>query len=597
MKSFFHLGCVTLCLLVPVACGSDESNGGSSGTGATGGGGGEAGAAGTGNTGGAGAAGTGGTTGGTGGASGTGGTATGGSAGDGGAGGGTRKTTSLGMGLAGIADWSTQYPFLDFMKTSRRWQNWDQGGANINTVDDQGWVTSLQSGERAGTVFVTNPEGVPVAYPRFVVRWTGTGTLSYTWGAKKIGDAQGGDLVEVGSGSCLLRIDSTDSADPIRHITIVPEDHVAAFDAGAVFNPDWLDRMRDFRAIRFMDWMSTNGSEQQVWTDRPKPSDRTWASHGVPVEVMVDLANELNADPWFNMPHQANDDYARSFAKVVQGSLDTHLIAYVEHSNEVWNWGFAQAQYALSEGKARWGSEHGDAHMQWHGMRTAQICDIWKGEVFAGAPERVHCSLGTQAGWQGLETNALDCPLWAAEGNAPCVQHGIDSLAITGYFSGCLHQDAHVDEMRTWFDDPDQGMTKGMEQLENASHFDCGDSVAGNASTYAYFKQVTEARGITLVAYEGGQHITGNGHGIQDDADFIAFHIGLNRDSRMKDRYLENFANWKDEGGTLFVHFVDISHPSKWGSWGALEYLHQNTAPKWEAVTEFNQIACWWDGC
>lgn len=115
--------------------------------------------------------------------------------------------------------------------------------------------------------------------------------------------------------------------------------------------------------------------------------------------------------------------------------------------------------------------------------------------------------------------------------------------------------------------------------------------------SYAYFKQVTEDRGITLVAYEGGQHITGNGHAIQDDPDFIAFHIGLNRDPRMKDRYLENFTNWKDEGGTLFVHFVDITYPSKWGSWGALEYLHQDTAPKWEAVTEYNQTACWWGGC
>jgi hypothetical protein len=596
---FLSRSAVAATFVILAACGSDESTDGPSGPGgaggATGGSGGisgSGGAAGSGGEAGAGATSGGG---GTGGAEG----GTGGQAGQAGSGGSgpQRKTTSLGMGLSGIADWSTQYPFLDFMKSSRRWQNWDAGGAEISTVDGQGWVTSLQPGERAGTVFLTTPDEAPVAYERFVVRWEGTGEVSYTWGASKVGTAHGGDLVEVGTGSCLLRIDTTDPSDPIRRITIVPEQHVDAFDAGAVFNPDWLERMRDFRAIRFMDWMATNGSEQQAWSGRPAPSDRTFATDGVPVEVMVALANELNADPWFNMPHQADDGYVRSFAEVVRDALDPHLVAYVEHSNEVWNWGFAQAHYALEEGHARWGDEHGDAFMQWHGMRTAQICDIWKGEVFAGASTRVHCTLGTQAGWRGLEEPAILCPLWAAEGNAPCVEHGIDSLAITGYFSGCLHDDGHVEQMRGWFDDADEGMTKGMEQLEDAAHFDCGDSVAGNADTYAYFVQVVQDHGIALVAYEGGQHITGNGHAIQDDPDFIAFHIGLNRDLRMKDRYLENFENWKAAGGTLFMHFVDISYPSKYGSWGALEYLLQPGSPKWDAIVEFNEEDCFWGGC
>lgn len=517
---------------------------------------------------------------------------------------GTRKTTSLGLGLSGIADWSTEYPFVDFMKQSREWQDWQGGGGAVTTVDENGWVNSLAPGQTAGTVFLTVPEGVPPMYPRLVVRWSGQGTISYRWSAQKIGTASGGDLVQVGEGSSLLQIDSVDPADPIRDITIVPEAHLAAFDAGAIFNPDFLALLRDFRAVRFMDWMATNGSLQEDWADRPEPDDRTWADVGVPVEIMIALANELDADPWFNMPHLSNAEYVTRFAETVRAELEPQLIAYVEHSNEVWNWGFAQAQYANMAGRARWG-DVGDAYMQWHGMRTAEICDLWKGTVFAADAGRVRCVLGTQTGWRGLETPALDCPLWVAEspGRAPCYQHGIDALGVTGYFSGCLAGSSgwppqdFTDLIRSWFADGDGGMTKGMEQVANGAHFECGDTVAGNADTYAYFKDVVDARGLEMVAYEGGQHITGNGQSIQDDPGFIAFHIGLNRDPRMKDRYLENFANWRDAGGTLFMHFVDVSSPSKWGSWGALEWLGQETSPKWEAVVEFNQIACWWEGC
>ena len=562
--------------------GGTSTNGGSGGTSGTGGSSGEGGSGGV-----AGASGTGGT-------AGTGG-GTGGAAG---AGGGTRKTTSMGMGLNGISDWSTQFPLLDLMKWSRGWQDWSNGGADVTSIDQDGWVQSLAAGESAGTVFLTNPDAGPIPYTRFVVRWQGQGTLSYQWGAHKVGTASGGDLIEVGGGSCLLRIDTTDPNDYIRDITIVPEEHVAAFDAGGVFNPDWIARVQDFRAVRFMDWMQTNGSEQQSWADRPKPTDRTWTRAGVPVEIMVALANELNADPWFNMPHQADDDYVREFATVVRDSLAPHLIAYVEHSNEVWNWGFAQSQYALAQGKARWG-DHGDAHMQWHGMRTAQICDIWKQEVFTAGAQRVNCVLGTQAGWQGLEDPALNCPLWQAEGNTACYEHGIDYIGITGYFNGCLHgsSQTEIDLIRSWFNDADGGLTKGMEQLEDARHFSCDWSVDGMASSYAYFKQVADQYGLEMVAYEGGQHITGNGHPTQDDQDFIDFHIALNRDARMKQRYLDNFTSWQNEGGALFVHFVDISAPSKWGSWGALESVAQDTSPKWEAIVDFNQNTCWWPGC
>jgi len=486
------------------------------------------------------------------------------------------------------------------MKHARAWHDWDTDDNDDFDVDENGWVTSLLPGQTAGTVFLVKSADSPIFYDRMIVTYEGTGTIEYDGSAAKI-DAEsslGRDVVQVGQGNHLMRITATDPSDYIRNISIVPEQLEADFDDGEIFNPAWIERIGVFRAVRFMGWMNTTDSEQSEWADRPREDDYVWSQKGVPLEVMIELANKIGADPWFSLPHLATEEYIREFAIVVKNQLSGSRTAYVEHSNEVWNWQFRQAQYADAAGRQRWG-DHADAFMQWHGMRTAIICDIWKQEVFSDSQDRVHCVFATQAGWQGLENSALNCPLWVAEeaGRDACYAHGIDSIAITGYFSGCLASNDHADLIQSWFTDADQGMAKGMSQLKDAGMFECDQSVSANRDTYAYFKAVADDHGLNMVAYEGGQHVTGNGYNMQDDQDFIDFHVELNRHPEMKDRYQENLNLWKDEGGSLFMHYVDIGEPSKWGSWGGLEYLAQESSPKWEAITEFNRQDCWWPGC
>ena len=50
--------------------------------------------------------------------------------------------------------------------------------------------------------------------------------------------------------------------------------------------------------------MATNDSEQSAWKDRPKVSDARWSGKGVPLEIMVELANRLKTEPWFTLPHK-----------------------------------------------------------------------------------------------------------------------------------------------------------------------------------------------------------------------------------------------------------------------------------------------------
>ena len=57
--------------------------------------------------------------------------------------------------------------------------------------------------------------------------------------------------------------------------------------------------------------------------------------NGASLEVMVALANALDADPWFNMPHQADDTFVRNFATYVRQHLEPGRKVYVEWANEV----------------------------------------------------------------------------------------------------------------------------------------------------------------------------------------------------------------------------------------------------------------------
>jgi hypothetical protein len=503
---------------------------------------------------------------------------------------------SIGVNTLFINDWSSAWPFLDQAKAAREWDS--QGPL---ALDENGWVKELRPGQSADLYFAAYL-GTPAPYVRYVVSYRGEGRIVYDLSASKDAQASkpGRDVINiVGTADgdyARLRITSTNPQNPIRDITIVPERQLARFERGEIFNPQYVARLRGFRAFRFMDWMRTNGSTQKDWADRPKLTDRSYAPKGAPIELMVKLANELHADPWFNMPHLASDDYVRRFASLVRDTLDPALTVYVEHSNEVWNWAFPQSHASLASGNKRWG-DNGDSHLQWHGMRTAQMCDIWK-QVFAEARQRVHCTLGIQIAWRGAEESSLDCKKYVSEGHDPCYKH-IDSIAVTGYFSAGLSGDSAENRkiIETWFKLPDGGVSRALEQIKDGRHLKDDWGMRGLADAFAYYKRVVDKRGLQMLAYEAGSHITANGTEVQDDPRWVAFHLALNRAEGMYDRYMEVMQAWKTAGGTLFMHYGDIASPSRFGSWAPLEYVEQAPTPRWRALRDFNAQPCWWKGC
>lgn len=69
---------------------------------------------------------------------------------------------------------------------------------------------------------------------------------------------------------------------------------------------------------------------------------------------MVNFSNRIGADPYFNIPLMANDDFVERFARYVYENLDPNLVASVELSNEVWNEGFTANKQAGTAASALW---------------------------------------------------------------------------------------------------------------------------------------------------------------------------------------------------------------------------------------------------
>ena len=508
------------------------------------------------------------------------------------------ENPALGMGLAGIADWSTEQPFIDLMKSARPWighlpGQW--GGVEAAQIeaggflDQNGWPRQIPDGaERIEAFILTDQPAESTSLAgRYRLTYNGQGVITVGGLAQEI-DVKPGEIwftYTPGPGLVGVAISAVDPTDPVRDIAVVKADNIALYQAGAIFNPAWLAQIRDVRSVRFMDWMQTNGSSQTRWSDRPLPGDYTYARRGVPVEVMVQLANEIGADPWFNMPHQADDAYVSAFATLVHDSLDPRLKTYVEYSNEVWNFIFPQTLWAVEQARALWGDAAGDdAWMQFVGMRAAQVAEIWAG-VYADSPDRLVRVIATHTGWPGLEVPLLNAPLAVAGGSRPPYQ-SFDAYAIAAYFGYDLGSDEMAATVRGWIAGPNANAAA-------ADQIRAGSLQELLTTTFPYHAAVAAAHQLKLVMYEGGTHVTGLGNQVNDDT-LTAFFTAFNYSPEMARLYDELLTGWQTSGGTLFNAFVDVAPPSKWGSWGALRHLNDNN-PRAAALMAYNITGAAWE--
>jgi hypothetical protein len=474
---------------------------------------------------------------------------------------------ALGINLAGVTYYSSEIPFIDIFKTGKPFvfQKLGEryGVGEKHDLRPDGYPARLLPNHVAETLLMI----VDGHYPggQYVCLYDGKGKIELGFDAKVTSESAGRIVCEVKPKDGIrLRIVETDPNDPIHNIRLMRAEFEKSY-KDQVFDPQFLDRWHGMTALRFMDWQRTNNSPLKHWDERAKVEDLTWDTPaGVPVEVMVDLANRLKADPWFCVPHQADDEFVRSFATLVKEKLDPNRKVYVEYSNECWNGIFAQARYCAEQGKALKLSDNAyQAQLRFFSQRSVEVFGIWEG-VFGGRDRLVRVLASHAANpwaseqivvWQGAAKHA-------------------DALGIAPYFGHELGDPKSADANAALTPE------KAIERLRAALP----------RNREMLFKQAKVARdaGLTLVAYEGGQHLAGHG-GAENNDRLTRLLIATNRDPRMKELYLQHLNDWRDAGGGLYVLFSSMGKPSKWGSWGLLEAVDQDpaTAPKWLAVRAY----------
>jgi hypothetical protein len=273
---------------------------------------------------------------------------------------------------------------------------------------------------------------------------------------------------------------------------------------------------------------------------------------------MVDLCNEVGSDPWFCMPHLADDDYVRNFAAFVRATLNPERRVYVEFSNEVWNTDFLAGQWARAQATKR-----NVPVARVVAEATARVFDIWS-EVFADSPQRLVRVAGAH----------LHNPSYAST-LCQNLNGKFDAIAVGTYFSARADRgDVNTDSTA------EQLMAAAVNHLNTLVLPRISDhkTLANQYSTQL-------GRPIRLVAYEGGQSIVKRSPGGGLD---LQATLACQDMPEMYDAYRALLTGARSRGMDLFVGYDFVGSRNDADTFSVLEYLDQptETAPKYRALVE-----------
>lgn len=459
----------------------------------------------------------------------------------------------LGMNLAAPTYYTGERSFMN-LAMGDNWRILDAANQNVaqpGQIDPKGHVRFLAPGSRA--VLTLTP---PAVSGRVEIQCTFEGKGRIKAVASVTDFSSGNGTLKLWTtikwpkpGLFQIEITETDQADPIRAIDCREE----GADRQALYAKPFLDFVGRFETVRFMDWAQTNANKGGKWAERTQPDSFIHSRDmGVAIEHMIDLASQAKVDAWFCIPFNADEDYIRRYAQLVHDRLPPERKAYVELSNEVWNWQFPQATAAKDEG-ARLALAPGIAKQNFwsYARRTIAMHDIFA-EVFKDRPGQLVRVIGSQAANPDVAVQILS---YAGEP----AKHA-DALATAPYFAAPVPRD-QIGKM-------------SAEAILAAAEAQARERTKMFEDNAAVAKRF----GLRHIAYEAGQHVV-----IPDN---VPLNEQVQRAPKMYDAYRAYLEGWRRSQGDLMMLFNSTGGAGWFGQWGHREYELQPMAetPKLRAV-------------
>jgi hypothetical protein len=516
----------------------------------------------------------------------------------------------IGMNLPDNMYWQPGTVFTDVMKSASGFIYYANGQIIYDgqediipnkfiTLDENGYPTSVPQSTNKGTVtsyaFILNNNYSAGKYNIF---FDGQGTLS---GCEKSQNGQYYINLNGNGEAVVISVTSSTMGNHIRNIRILPEKYKVN-DSYPVFNSAYLEGLKPFHCLRFMDWFHTNNSFQMNWADRVTKNSSSQGRGMVAYEYAIELCNTLDADAWVCVPHMASDDYIRQMATLWKNGLKSGLKIYLEYSNEVWNWGFWQTNWIDNNGIYADGSypavdgyihtdlkaienlklKNGDipGYPEKDAYMMARVFRIWA-EVFGNDMGSHVVRVGTgQQGWVDNSRRILEYLF-----DIDSYHTGCDAFSVGGYigmekeqhdifmsYGQNLTFDIMYDTMIKKFEAEERNYT--LETAEYARNF-----------------------GVDYLVYEGGQHMLSYNN--QSNWSYLQKLYDFQIQPQMYNLYSRNFSlhTSSDVDCKLFMAYNYFGlRKSVYGSWGHLESLKQIgtdymvTAPKYQALLDANTM-------
>ncbi len=235
----------------------------------------------------------------------------------------------IGVNIGWVTDWDPTQMFADAMKEARRFGSVSKPYDETATVDTNGWPT-----QDAG-VLIDTVGGQSWMAGSYALRFTGQATVQ-AWGDANVsvGTVNYDSASNTSTATVTVnpafkqmgliftntkRTPASATGSGITNVQLMrPTINGTPHPFDALFTDRFLARLKYFSALRMMDYLQTNSSTEQVWSDRSIPSNASQQqtppnmSHnlssaltGGSYEYAIQLANETGKDLWLTIPHLA----------------------------------------------------------------------------------------------------------------------------------------------------------------------------------------------------------------------------------------------------------------------------------------------------